>query len=202
MRSTRPSSTPTNEVPTLPDGFDVLDVCHRHTLFALGKLAALVARLKGGRGPDPVARALAGEIVQFFSTTAREHHEDEERHLFPSLLSAGDPEIAQAVMRLKQDHHWLHIDWLELSPQLQAVANGQTGYDIAALAEGAQVFIALSHDHIALEESCIYPQARVRLRPGERREMGREMAARRRARLTVQGAAVLANQQHRKPAVP
>jgi len=186
MRSTRPSSTPTNEVPTLPDGFDVLDVCHRHTLFALGKLAALVARLKGGRGPDPVARALAGEIVQFFSTTAREHHEDEERHLFPSLLSAGDPEIAQAVMRLKQDHHWLHIDWLELSPQLQAVANGQTGYDIAALAEGAQVFIALSHDHIALEESCVYPQARVRLRAGERREMGREMAARRRARLTAQ----------------
>jgi|SRR5690349_12460315 len=185
MPSPRPSSMSTDEVPASPDGFDVLDVCHRHTLFSLGKLAALVARLKDGRGPDPVARALADEIVQFFSTTAREHHEDEERHLFPSMLAGGDPLIAQAVLRLQQDHHWLHIDWMELSPQLKAVAAGQTGYDIAALAEGAQVFIALSHDHIALEESCIYPQARVRLRAGDRREMGREMAARRRTRLTA-----------------
>ena len=187
MPSTRRSSTLTDEVPTSSDGFDALDVCHRHTLFALGKLAALVARLKGGRGSDPEARALAAEIVDFFSTTAREHHEDEERHIFPSLMSSADPGIAQAVLRLQQDHHWLHIDWMELSPQLKAVAAGQAGYDIAALAEGAQVFIALSHDHMALEESCIYPQARVRLHAGGRREMGREMAARRRARLIAQG---------------
>jgi iron-sulfur cluster repair protein YtfE (RIC family) len=131
-----------SEAPTSLDGFDVLDVCHRQTLFALGKLAALVARLKG-HGPDPEARAIAAEIVHFFSTTAREHHEDEERHVFPSLLSGADPEIVQAVLRLQQDHHWLHIDWMELSPQLEAVAAGQTGYDIDALREGAQVFIAL-----------------------------------------------------------
>ena len=188
MPSTRHSSTSAHEVPASLDGFDVLDLCHRHTLFALGKLAALVARLKDSRGSDPVARVLATEIVLFFSTTAREHHEDEERHVFPSLLSGADPAIAQAVLRLQQDHHWLHIDWMELSPQLEAVAAGQTGYDIAALAEGAQVFIALSHDHIALEESCIYPQARARLRAGDRREMGREMSARRRARLAARRA--------------
>ena len=188
MPSTRHSSTSAHEVPASLDGFDVLDLCHRHTLFALGKLAALVARLKDSRGSDPVARVLAAEIVLFFSTTAREHHEDEERHVFPSLQSGADPAIAQAVLRLQQDHHWLHIDWMELSPQLEAVAAGQTGYDIAALAEGAQVFIALSHDHIALEESCIYPQARARLRAGDRREMGREMSARRHARLTAQRA--------------
>lgn len=169
------------------DGFDVLDVCHRHTLFALGKLAALVARLKR-QGADPESRAIAADIVRFFSTTAREHHEDEELHLFPSLLSAAEPDIVQAVLRLQQDHHWLHIDWMELSPQLEAIAAGQTSYDIDALTEGAQVFIALSHDHIALEESCIYPRARARLRAGDRHDMGREMAARRRARHALQEA--------------
>ena len=184
MTSTHRSALPAG-VPSSADGFDVLDLCHRHTLFALGKLAALVARLKG-RGPDPEARAIAAEIVHFFSTTAREHHEDEERHLFPGLLSAGEPEIVQAVLRLQQDHHWLHIDWMELSPQLEAIAGGQTSYDIDALADGAQVFIALSHDHIALEESCIYPQARARLRAGYRQAMGREMAARRHARVESQ----------------
>jgi hypothetical protein len=33
---------------------------------------------------------------------------------------------------------------------------------------------------MALEESCVYPQARARLLAGERHEMGREMSARRR----------------------
>lgn len=169
------------ETPTSLEGFDVLDACHRQTLFALGKLAALVSRLKG-HGADPEARAIAAEIVRHFSTTAREHHEDEERHVFPNLLADGDPEVVQAVLRLQQDHHWLRIDWMELMPHLEAVANGQTSYDIDTLREESQVFIALSHDHIALEESCIYPQARARLRADDRREMGREMAARRHAR--------------------
>ena len=53
-------------------------------------------------------------------------------------------------------------------------------FDLDALQEAATVFIALSHEHIALEESCVYPQARARLHATERREMGREMAACRR----------------------
>jgi len=161
------------------DGFDVLDACHRQTLFTLGKLAALVTRLQGP-GPDDEARSLAREIVGFFSSTARAHHEDEERHVFPALLAAGDPDIVQAVRRLQQDHGWLEEDWRALSAQLDAVASGQSWWDPEALREGAEVFIALSHDHIALEESVVYPQARARLGSGQRREIGREMAARRR----------------------
>jgi len=70
---------------------------------------------------------------------------------------------------------------MELAPHLDAVASGQSWYDLDLLREGAAVFTALSHDHIALEESVIYPQARARLGSGDRREMGCEMAARRRA---------------------
>jgi hemerythrin-like domain-containing protein len=169
---------------TTRDGFDVLDACHRQTVFTLGKLAALISRLST-IGPDAEARAMAAEIVRHFSTTARQHHEDEERHVFPKLATSADPDIAQAVLRLQQDHGWLEEDWIELSPQLEAVAHGHAGFDLDALREGAAIFIALSHDHIALEESIIYPKARVRLRPGERGEMGREMAARRRAERTA-----------------
>jgi len=178
MLKHRPSEQ-TQPPPTL-DGFDVLDACHRQTLFALGKLAALVSRLKS-IGTDAEARSMAAEIVRFFSTTARRHHEDEERHVFPKLLEAGDPDVVQAVLRLRQDHGWLEEDWMELAPQLDAVAVGTTCVDVDVLHQGVEVFTALSHDHIALEESCIYPQARARLRDSERREMGREMAARRRA---------------------
>ena len=161
-------------------GFDTLDVCHRQTLVALGRLAALVTRLTD-KGNDDEARAMAREIVAHFSTTARVHHEDEERHLFPALVASGDAATIEAVLRLQQDHDWLEEDWMELSPHLDAVACGQNWYDLDVLREGVEVFTALSHDHIALEEAYIYPQARQRLGVAARAEMGREMAARRRA---------------------
>ena len=164
----------------LRDGFDVLDACHRQTIFALGKLSALVTRL-AVQGPDEGARELANEIVRHFATTARQHHEDEERHVFPKLAASGDAGTVQTVLRLQQDHNWLEEDWRELAPHLDAVASGQTWYDLDLLREGAAVFSALSRDHIALEESLIYPEARARLGSGERHDMGREMAARRRA---------------------
>jgi hemerythrin-like domain-containing protein len=179
MSTTRDSSNAAT-VPTTRDGFEVLDACHREILRTLNQLDSLVLRLGSG-GPDAQARAMAGEIVRFFANTARQHHEDEERHVFPNLLNSGDPDIVQAVQRLQQDHHWLEADWRELGPQLDAVAGGQSWTDVDVLREGAEVFAALLHDHIALEESVIYPQARARLRAGELREMGREMAARRRA---------------------
>ena len=165
-------------LPMPRNGFEVLDVCHRKTVIALGRLAALISRLEKN-GPDDEARTLANEVVQHFSTTARQHHEDEERHVFPKLATTGDAETVQAVLRLQQDHNWLEEDWMQLSPHLDAVASGQSWYDLDALREGAEVFTALSHDHIALEESLIYPQARARLGPGEWLEMSREMAQRR-----------------------
>ena len=162
------------------DGFEILDECHRDTLVALDTLNGLVSRL-ATEGENDGVRTMATEVVKFFSTTAREHHEDEERHVFPKVLAAGDPEIVQSVLRLQQDHSWLEEDWLELSSHLKALAAGQSWWDIDFLREASEVFTALSHDHMALEESCIYPQARAQLQAGERREMGREMAARRRA---------------------
>ena len=165
---------------TLPDGFDVLDVCHRQTVLTLGKLAALISSLIKN-GPDADSRGLAREIIEHFSTTARVHHEDEERHLFPRLLRDADEATIQAVQRLQLDHAWLELDWREIGPHLDAVASGQSSYDLDFLREAATVFTALSHDHIALEESFICPTARGRMGDGARLEMGREMAARRRA---------------------
>ena len=175
------ASNPRHDTTALTgDGFDVLDACHIQTVFALGKLAALVTRLAAS-GPDAEARAMAGEIAAFFSGTARQHHQDEELFVFPKLLASSDAAIVQAVLRLQQDHAWLEEDWLELAPQVDAVSCGQAWYDIDTLREGVEIFVALSRDHIALEESLIYPEARSRLPDGERLAMGREMAARKRA---------------------
>lgn len=165
---------------TAQSAFGVLDECHRQTLAALAKLETVVGRLDDG-APDGETRALALDVVRHFSTTARQHHEDEERHVFPKLATSGDAAMVQAVLRLQQDHHWIEEDWMSLEPHLDAVACGQSWYDVDLLREGSEIFAALSRDHIALEEACLYPEARARLQPGEQQEMGREMAARRRA---------------------
>src|SRR5262249_8521643 len=154
---------------------------HRQTLFTLGKLAALVTRLQQ-RGVDAAGREIAAEVLEFFDGTSHAHHEDEERHVFPRLLAGGDDEIRQAVLRLQHDHHWIEEDWLELRAQLDAIASGQSWSEFDLLREGVEIYTELLHDHMALEESYIYPQARAQVPSGQRREMSREMQERRRAR--------------------
>ena len=111
-------------------------------------------------------RRLAHDICEFFDGTARPHHAAEEQLVFPELLASGDAELIQHVTRLQQDHGWLEEDWLELAPQLRAVANGQSWYDIDALRSGVPIFADLYRDHIALEENVVYPASR-RYRNGD-----------------------------------
>jgi hypothetical protein len=101
--------------------------------------------------------------------------------LDPPVAACGDPQILLDVLRLQQDHHWLDIDWKELLPHLDAIASGMAWYDVELLREGAEIFTALLHEHLALEVTVIYPEARARARDRERLETRREATARRRA---------------------
>ena len=66
----------------------------------------------------------------------------------------------QHVRRLQQGHGWLEEDWLQLAPQIEAIANGYNWYDLTMLRNALPVFTALYHEHIGLEESLIYPEAK------------------------------------------
>jgi iron-sulfur cluster repair protein YtfE (RIC family) len=147
-------------VPPLPS-FEALDKTHRQVLETLGELAKLLEHLDA-HGLDQAARTRAADICRFFDETARSHHMAEEQVVFPSLLADGDSELVQHVQRLQQDHGWLEEDWLEIGPQLRAVAEGYNWYDLDFLRQGLPIFDELYRDHIALEESMIYPEARRR----------------------------------------
>jgi hemerythrin-like domain-containing protein len=171
---------PATPAKPVDDGFCALDQVHRETLRTLDELSSLVAAFELD-GPTPEASAAAVRIAAFFSTTAREHHHDEERHVFPALLESGKPEVVEAVLRLQRDHDWLEEDWFDIAPGVLAIARGHRPDDLDALREGVSALAALSLDHIELEESFVYPQARRAMPETRRREMGREIAARRRA---------------------
>jgi hemerythrin-like domain-containing protein len=127
----------------------------------LVQLSMLAEKLEV-RGTDEGMRKLARDICRFFDDTARPHHAAEEQLVFPDLLASGDAELVHHVERLQQDHGWLEEDWLELSPHLQAIAGGQNWYDLDLLRSAIPVFSELYHEHIALEETIVYPASRRR----------------------------------------
>jgi hemerythrin-like domain-containing protein len=163
--STAPSSRKRPQTASRPT-LDSLDAVHREILAMLIQLDRLMAHL-ASQGCDGVAQATAATICNFFATTARQHHEEEEQIVFPQLLARDDAELVQQIQRLQQDHGWLEEDWLELAPLLQAIAQGQNFYDVETLREGVNVFTNLYHEHIALEDSLVYPAARRQASQGQ-----------------------------------
>jgi hemerythrin-like domain-containing protein len=170
----RPARPARAAVPALPT-FDALDETHRQVMLTLGQLGHLLEHLEA-HGVDDSARQFAKEICRFFDDTARAHHAAEEQFVFPGLLNSGDAQIVQHVLRLQQDHGWLEEDWLELSPQLKAVAEGYSWYDLDLLRQILPIFADLYRDHISLEESMIYPEARRRQALQQAGEEGRKSA--------------------------
>ena len=136
-----------------------LDRTHREIVEMLARMHLLVEKLEV-RGIDAGVRQLAQDLCLFFDETARPHHAAEEEFVFPDLLASDDAELVQHVKRLQQDHGWLEEDWFELAPHLRAVANGQSWYDIDVLRSAVPTFTELYREHIALEESVVYPASR------------------------------------------
>jgi len=146
---------------TQTNRFKALDACHRQMQKHLTEMAALLTRLRAC-DEDPTLRQQAGAIEAFFSSTARAHHAEEEQKVFPGLLASGNAELVQAVRTLQQDHNWIELNWLELAPMLRALAQGEDWVEPTELEHALEVFVTLCNDHIALEESLIYPEAKAR----------------------------------------
>lgn len=124
----------------------------------LDRLAELGARLQLGEADEP-ARAVAGAIEAFFSDTARGHLDELERSIFPAVLASGDAGAIASVRTMQQDRGWIEQDWLELAPQLRALAQGNHWIDPAEFVHDVEVFEELCRGHLALEASLAQPSA-------------------------------------------
>ena len=156
--------------------FEALDETHRQIAAHLARLRALVDRVEQRDIDTDAARREAAAVESFFSSTSRHHHRDEEKHVFPALLGSTDVDLVAKVRMLQQDHGWIEEDWQAISPQLRALAEGTLGFDAIELREAANVFIDLCREHILLEESIVYPQARAAAAQLRRQRAGRSAA--------------------------
>lgn len=167
-----------------PGVFEFLDATHVRIGQHLQTLRLLVDRISTD-GLDHASQERAKEVLEYFNTDARQHHLDEEKHVFPALLASADANVVHAAKRLTQDHGWLEENWLSIEPSIAAAADGSTWFDTTELSHALDVFEALYQEHIELEEALAYPEARKRLEAVNTDGMGREMAARR-AKLKAQ----------------
>ena len=158
--------------------FSFLDHSHQEMQRMLLALKGVVDAIEMD-GLTPAVRERIREVLGWFNTQAREHHLDEERHVFPALLASSEESTRTVAERLRQDHGWLEEDWLEIEPSLAAAADGYNWFDLGTLRQAVEVFDQLYFDHIVLEESLAYPEARRLIPAPDLEAMGVEMARRR-----------------------
>ena len=151
------------------DKFEALDACHADIQQHLDQLKALMPQIEAGADDKPFRQQIAA-IEAFFSSTSRDHHADEEKNVFPALLARENAELTHAVHTLQQDHGWIEQNWIQLAPMMRAIADGSGTVDPAEFKHSTEVFVALLHDHIVLEETLIYPESK--------RQFSDELAAR------------------------
>jgi len=169
---------------TFEQPFDMLTACHERVERMLRLLDRLCQHL-AEKGLDEQAAQAARDILRYFDLAAPDHHEDEERHVFPRLLAGTDEIVKAVVRRLQQDHRDMSVNWARAREVLQGIAEGSaTAWpglgedDRAALAR----FAGLYADHIRAEEDIVYPAASTLIDAPELQRMGTEMATRRTAR--------------------
>lgn len=159
--------------------FAMLDACHDRVQRMLGTLQKLRAHL-ASNGCDAQAREAARDVVRYFDTAGPAHHADEERHVFPVLLAAG--QLVSEVKRLQRDHIEFEAAWARVRGTLVRVAQGEwpgpSLHDEAALSSFATIY----ERHLPLEDEVVFPAARALMTAATLRVMGDEMARRRGAR--------------------
>jgi hemerythrin-like domain-containing protein len=172
-----------------PDhGFDeplgLLRDCHRRIEHFLSVLMSISSQ-HAGEHLDTRSREQLEGALRYFATAAPRHTADEEQSLFPRLAAAHDPNSRKAielVQRLECDHtdaSVLHATVDRLGRQwLQAGA--LPAGDAMSLREAVERLDSLYKSHIAVEDQQLFPAAAGLLSADDLRDIGQEMARRRR----------------------
>ncbi len=149
--------------PGFDDPLGMLRACHDRVLRYARGLAAVARR------EEDTATLVA--VHRYFSTAGRDHHEDEEKDLFPVILTRGADAL---VAELVRQHGALDALWTTLAP---GFARPELLYQ--ALAAPAFAFASLSESHVALENTELLPLAARLLTKAEIETLGARMATRR-----------------------
>jgi hemerythrin-like domain-containing protein len=158
---------------------EMLAACHGRVERQCQTMLRLAPHL-AANGSDQAAREAAQNVMRYFDTSAKHHHEDEEADLFPALLQASpDAELVrlrELIAALCAQHRELEQAWAELRWKLEGIRLG-TMRELDANEVGRMV--ELYRLHIAREDADLLPLATRLLGDAQLDVVGRAMRARR-----------------------
>ena len=166
--------------PALDEPLEMLEACHERIEAQLKTLERLAAYLPD-HGADVQARQAASAILRYFELAGPNHHEDEERDLFPVLLdrAGGDDKtsVEALVNDLLSDHLKMAAAVEAVRTQLIPIADGSSAeLDQASV----QRMTTLYRRHIEKENGKLLALSRKLLTPLDVENLSRAMTARRR----------------------
>jgi pyridoxamine 5'-phosphate oxidase len=164
------------------DPLEMLLACHRRIERQLQTLERLQVHLEVN-GVDAEASAAAQAIVRYFVRAAENHHEDEERDLFPLLeerIPSGEEKARFHALRerLEADHHQVREMWSRLKKTLDAVGDGMPR---TLQPSEVRAFVDAYTSHIGAEETALKDLFERWIDADDRRTLGLSMSARRAA---------------------
>ena len=133
--------------------------CHEGILQHLGSLAELPALVE----PAARARAVANETLRFFRAAVFEHHQEEERELFPAVISSATPgeertRVQAIAEQLTREHREVEAAFEALEPSLKRLAKGQElPLPAGELAAQVRSLVERYEDHARYEENEFLP---------------------------------------------
>ena len=170
--------------PSLDEPLEILEACHGRIEAQLQTLERLLDYLPQ-QGADEQARQAARNILRYFDLAGPNHHEDEERNLFPTLIARAGTEETHAVQSLVQDLLSDHVRMAAaldvVRGQLTPIADGiGTALDEPAVRRLAELY----RQHIDKENHDLLPLSRRLLQPQDVEALSRAMTTRRSPRST------------------
>lgn len=169
--------------PSLDEPLEMLEACHERIEAQLKTLERLLDYLPR-HGADEQACQAVRNILRYFNQAGPNHHEDEEKNLFPMLTArATADEVAEVqllVGSLVADHEQMSEALDALRPQLVSITEG-----LGAKLEEAPVrrLVALYRQHIVKENTTLLPLSRRLLLPLDLETLSRAMTTRRTQRV-------------------
>ncbi len=165
--------------------FDMLEACHERVERMLGLLQKLRDHVRT-HGADEQGQQAARDVMRYFDLAGPLHHEDEELHVFPALLEQRDPAVVAVVIRLKQDHRDMVVQWQGVRAALERLACSPVDGDWSGFSDDESAvfdgYDALYRRHLIDEDGTVYPAARRLLGSKALAAMSEDMMERRGAK--------------------
>jgi len=165
------------ELPGFDEPLALLRACHGKIIEHCELIEDIIRALQGN-SDELDTRQAARKAITYFTSSARQHHEDEEQNLFP-LLIRQSLKLADLVNSLKQEHRTLDELWLAIEPELRRMPEPA---DPDAFIAAASAFCKLNREHVIRENTDFLPIAQSSLSSQQIKDIGRAMAQRRGAR--------------------